>query len=47
MAKGKKCPDCGAILYAESEEKTPAGAWVVYVCKTKGCYHKGKEFEDK
>ncbi len=47
MAKGKKCPYCKTIMYAQEEIKEPRGAWVVYVCRSQKCKHTEKVFEDK
>jgi len=46
MARGKKCPDCGSHMYAESEVDHPAGTEVVYACPNKRCNFKEKVFED-
>lgn len=47
MAKGKKCPYCSTVMYAQSEEETPRGYYVVYVCRNGNCKHSEKVFEDK
>lgn len=47
MAKGKSCPYCGTVMYAQSETPQPAGAYVVYVCRNGNCNHKEKVFEGK
>jgi len=37
MAKGKKCPQCNAAMYALKEEKQPSGEYrVQYVCNNCG-----------
>lgn len=47
MAKGKKCPYCGSIMYAQSEEEQPKGSYVVYICRNGTCKHTEKVFEEK
>lgn len=47
MAKGKKCPQCGYPMWAESEKKEPAGSWIVYECRAEKCKFREKVFEDK
>jgi len=47
MAKGKKCPYCGTVMYAQSEKEEPMGNWVVYVCRNGKCGHSEKVFESK
>lgn len=47
MAKGKKCPYCKHIMYAQSEKEEPKGNTVVYVCRNGSCNHKEKIFESK
>ena len=37
MAKGKRCPECGDVAYAEKETYQPKGIWVVYGCRNKNC----------
>jgi benzoyl-CoA reductase/2-hydroxyglutaryl-CoA dehydratase subunit BcrC/BadD/HgdB len=45
MAKGKKCPYCKTVMYAQSEKKEPKGSYVVYVCRNGNCNHTEKTFE--
>jgi predicted RNA-binding Zn-ribbon protein involved in translation (DUF1610 family) len=45
VARGKKCPECGAFMYARDEDEQPMGAWVVYVCSA--CGFSEKVFEPK
>lgn len=33
MAHGKKCPNCGFPMFAQSEDDQEEGRWVVYVCQ--------------
>lgn len=47
MAKGKKCPYCGTIMYAQDEREEPKGSWVHYVCRNGRCKHEEKVFEGK
>lgn len=37
MAKGKKCPECGTVMYAQDEKYEPKGTWVTYVCRSGVC----------
>ena len=32
MAKGKRCPVCKEVMYAQDEKYEPMGTWVTYVC---------------
>jgi hypothetical protein len=48
MAKGRTCPQCGNIMYAQEEKYYPAGTEVVYLCTNVKCLgFKIKVFEDK
>lgn len=47
MAKGKKCPYCGTVMYAQEEKEEAKGVWVVYVCRNGDCKHTEKVFESK
>lgn len=47
MAKGKKCPQCGAYMQAISEDEQPKGNWVVYECLNGDCKFREKIFESK
>jgi hypothetical protein len=47
MARGKKCPDCGSSMWAESEKDYPAGTEIVYACPSSKCNFKEKVFEDR
>lgn len=44
MAKGRKCPQCGASMFGQDEEEQPMGSWVTYVC---ACGFSEKVFEPK
>jgi hypothetical protein len=46
MARGMKCPSCGAPMYAQEEKYYPAGTEVVYECVDKSCRNRVKVFED-
>jgi hypothetical protein len=47
FAKGRNCPYCKGIMYAQDEVEASAGNWVVYVCRNGNCGHKEKVFEEK
>ncbi len=37
MAKVKKCQVCKKNMRVKSEQKEPAGSWIVYECKNDAC----------
>jgi hypothetical protein len=37
MAKGKRCPVCKEVMYAQTEQYQPKGTWVTYVCRNGTC----------
>lgn len=51
MAKGWKCPCCGAPMFAQREEEQQKGRWVTYVCQAhcakegRKCTHSERKFE--
>ncbi|MFT3846725.1 MAG: hypothetical protein QM725_16820 [Lacibacter sp.] len=47
FAKGKLCPYCKTIMYAQDEKEYPAGYEVTYVCRNGNCGHKERVWEDK
>lgn len=47
MAKGRKCPYCNQVMFAEEEREFEAGSEVIYVCRDARCGHKEKFWEDK
>lgn len=51
MAKGMKCPSCDHYMYAAKVEEQPAGAYVTYECRNRGCNNgnpnRVKVWEDK
>lgn len=47
MAKGKKCPQCGAYMQAIKEDEQPKGTWVVYECLNGNCKFQEKVFESE
>lgn len=47
MAKGRKCPKCGSLMYALKEDYQDKGTWVVYQCTNGSCKKEEKVFESK
>lgn len=47
MAKGKKCPYCKTIMYAQDEKEEQLGSWVHYKCRNLSCHHEETFFESK
>jgi hypothetical protein len=37
MAKGRRCPECGSPMYAQTEKHEPKGTTVTYVCRNGTC----------
>ena len=47
FAKGMKCPNCSAYMWAEKEDEQPKGSWVYYLCRNMTCNNRVKIFESK
>jgi hypothetical protein len=37
MGRGKYCPECGKVMYADDEKYEPEGTWIVYICRNGDC----------
>lgn len=37
MARGRRCPECHDVMYAQDEQCQPKGTWVTYVCRSGRC----------